>query len=295
ADPKQAVNVANLLAGDTEILGVIGHFNSGCSIPASPVYNDANMAMITVSTNPQLTTQGFDIVNRIVARDDAQGEYAANLVYGDFDFTRVIVVDDSTQYGQGLADEFQATFADLGGEVLAREAIQTREVDFQALVTKMGGMEPQAVYYAGAHTEGGLISKQMTESGLDVPLIGGDIIFSDEYIQIAGEANAESDVATMLGLPLDQQARGQDFRASYEAEYGVAPEAYDSYAYDAAAIFVQAVLEAGADRAGVAEAVRSINFDGVTGVTEFDENGDTLNQVISAYRVIGGSWEQIVD
>lgn len=295
ADPKQAVNVANLLAGDSEILGVIGHFNSGCSIPASPVYEEADMAMITVSTNPQLTMQGFDVVNRIVARDDAQGDYAANLVYGDLGLARVIVVDDSTQYGQGLADEFQATFAELGGEILAREAIQTREVDFQALVTKMGGMEPDAVYYAGAHTEGGLISKQMTESGLDVPLIGGDIIFSDEYIQIAGENNAENDVATMLGLPLDQQARGQDFRASYEAEYGVAPEAYDSYAYDAAAIFVQAVLQAGPDRAGVAEAVRSIEFDGVTGVTQFDENGDTLNQVISAYRVVNGAWEQIVD
>ncbi len=295
ADPKQAVNVANLLAGDSEILGVIGHFNSGCSIPASPVYEEADMAMITVSTNPQLTMQGFDVVNRIVARDDAQGDYAANLVYGDFGFARVIVVDDSTQYGQGLADEFQATFVDLGGEVLAREAIQTREVDFQALVTKMGGMEPDAVYYAGAHTEGGLISKQMTESGLDVPLIGGDIIFSDEYIQIAGENNAENDVATMLGLPLDQQARGQDFRASYEAEYGVTPEAYDSYAYDAAAIFVQAVLQAGPDRAGVANAVRSIQFDGVTGVTQFDGNGDTLNQVISAYRVVSGAWEQIVD
>ncbi len=295
ADPKQAVNVANLLAGDTDVLGVIGHFNSGCSIPASPIYQEAGMAMITVSTNPQLTTQGFDVVNRITARDDAQGDYAANLVYGDLGFTRVVVIDDSTPYGQGLADEFEKTFVDLGGEILSREAIQTREVDFQALVTKVGGLEPQAVYYAGAHTEGGLISKQMTEGGVDVPLIGGDIIFSDEYIQIAGAANAEGDIATMLGLPLDQQARGQDFRASYEAEYGVAPEAYDSYAYDSAAIFVQAVLQAGPDRAAVAAAVRGITFDGVTGVTEFDENGDTRNQVISAYRVVGGSWEQIVD
>lgn len=294
-DPKQAVNVANLLSGDADIIGVIGHFNSGCTIPASPVYQDAGMAMITVSSNPQITAQGFDVVNRIVARDDVQGEFAARLVFNDLGYTRVAVVDDSTPYGQGLADEFVRTFENLGGELLAREAIQTKEVDFSALVTRLKSLEPEAVYYAGAHTEGGLISKQMTEGDLDVPLIGGDIIFSDEFITIAGAANSEGDIATMLGLPLDQQPRGQDFRAAYEAEYGVPPEAYDSYAYDAAAIFVQAVLDAGPDRAEVVPTVRGIRYDGVTGVTEFDENGDTLNAVISAYRVVDGSWQQILE
>jgi branched-chain amino acid transport system substrate-binding protein len=294
-DPKQAVNVANLLAGDTAIIGVIGHFNSGCTIPASPVYEDAGMAMVTVSSNPQITAQGFAVVNRIVARDDAQGAFAARLVFEDFGYTRVAIVDDSTPYGQGLADEFVKTFESLDGDILAREAIQTREVDFSALVTRLKSLNPEAIYYAGAHTEGGLISKQMSEAGLDVPLIGGDIIFSDEFITIAGATNAEGDVATMLGLPLDQQARGQDFKAAYEAEYGANPEAYDSYAYDAAAIFVQAVLEAGPERAGVVEAVRGIVYDGVTGTTQFDENGDTLNQAISAYRVTGGAWEQIME
>ncbi len=294
-DPKQAVNVANLLAGDTDVIGVIGHFNSGCTIPASPVYEDAGMAMITVSSNPQITAQGFAVVNRIVARDDAQGAFAAQLVFEDFGYDSVAIVDDSTPYGQGLADEFVKTFEALNGTVLAREAIQTREVDFSALVTRLKSLNPQAVYYAGAHTEGGLISKQMSEADLDVPLIGGDIIFSEEFITIAGAANAEGDVATMLGLPLDQQARGQDFKAAYEAEYGASPEAYDSYAYDAAAIFVEAVLEAGPERAGVIEAVRGIEYDGVTGTTQFDENGDTLNQAISAYRVTNGAWEQIME
>ncbi|MDZ4180538.1 MAG: ABC transporter substrate-binding protein, partial [Coriobacteriia bacterium] len=138
-------------------------------------------------------------------------------------------------------------------------------------------------------------SKQMTESGLDVALIGGDLIFSQEYINVAGAANAEGDVATILGLPLEQQPRGQDFKAAYEAEYGQAPEAYDSYAYDQAWIFVRAVLEAGPDRAAIIDAVRLGSFDGVTGVTEFDANGDTTNQVISAYRVEGGEWKQLAE
>ncbi|MDP2400733.1 MAG: branched-chain amino acid ABC transporter substrate-binding protein, partial [Actinomycetota bacterium] len=109
-DPKQAVNVANVLAGDVDVLGVIGHFNSGCSIPAAPVYDGAGMAMISVSSNPELTAKGLGVVNRIVAKDDAQGIFAADLLFNEFAFTKVAVLDDSTQYGQGLADEFVKAF-----------------------------------------------------------------------------------------------------------------------------------------------------------------------------------------
>jgi len=293
-DPKQAVNVANILAGDSSVLGVIGHFNSGCSIPAAPIYQQAGLAMITVSSNPELTAKGLSVVNRIVAKDDAQGGYAARLVAEELGATRVVVIDDATQYGQGLADEFVESFEAKGGTVLLREQVQPRTVDFSALVTRVRGLAPEAVYYAGAHTEGGLLSKQMSEAGMAVPLIGGDMIFSQEYIDIAGAGNAEGDMATSLGLPLEQQPKGKDFKAAYEAEFGQAPEAYDSYAYDQAWIFVRAVLEAGTDRAAIAQAVRNGSFDGVTGVTEFDENGDTTNQVISAYVVVDGEWNQLV-
>lgn len=293
-DPKQAVNVANILASDTSVLGVIGHFNSGCSIPAAPIYQQARMAMITVSSNPALTAAGHTVVNRIVAKDDAQGAYAATLVAEELGLKRVVVLDDSTQYGVGLATEFIRAFEAAGGTVVLREQVQPKTMDFSALVTRIKGLSPEAVYYAGAHTEGGLISKQMSEAGINAPLVGGDMIFSAEYIAVAGPANAEGDVATSLGLPLEQQPRGKDFQAAYEAEFGQAPEAYDSYAYDQAWIFVQAVLEAGLDREAIAEAIRAGSFDGVTGVTEFDENGDTKNQVISAYRVVKGEWQQIV-
>lgn len=291
-DPKQAVNVANVLAGDVDVLGVIGHFNSGCSIPASPVYDKAGLAMISVSSNPELTAKGLGVVNRIVPKDDAQGAFAATLLSETLGYKKVVVIDDSTQYGQGLAEEFVKVFGEKGGTLLSQEKIQPKEVDFSALVTKMKTMAPEAVYYAGAHTEGALISKQMKEGGLAVPLVGGDMINSQSYIDVAGAANAEGDIATMLGLPMDQQPRGADFIAAYKAEYDADPEAYDSYAYDQAWIFVKAVLEAGTDRAAIAEAVRGGSFDGVTGVTEFDENGDTTNQAISWYKVTGGSWVQ---
>jgi len=291
-DPKQAVNVANALTGAPDVVGVIGHFNSGCSIPASTVYERAGLTMISVSSNPELTAKGYKVVNRIVAKDDAQGAYAAELLFDKKNIKKVAVIDDSTQYGQGLAQEFVKAFTAKGGTILANEQVQSKQVDFSATVTKLKALAPDAVYYAGAHTEGALISKQMKEGGLKVPLVGGDIIFSDDYIAIAGAANAEGDMATILGLPLEQQPRGEDFKAAYEAEYGEAPQAYDSYAYDSAWIFVRAVMDAAPERAALMDAVRAGSYDGVTGVTEFDDNGDTTNQVISWYNVKGGKWVQ---
>lgn len=293
ADPKQAVNVANLLVGDGDVVGVVGHFNSGCSIPASPVYDRAGMAMVSVSSNPQLTAQGFATVNRIVAKDDAQGGAAATLVYDTLGIKSVVVIDDSTPYGEGLATEFLKEFEAAGGEVLATDKIQAKEVDFSALITKFKSVNPGAIYYGGAHTEGALISKQASEAGLDVPVIGGDMLFSADYVSIAGVDNAEGDICTSLGLPLEQQPRGVEFMEAYEARYGQAPEAYDSYAYDSAWIIIQAALDAGADRTAVAEQIRTMTYDGVTGIADFDDNGDTKNAAISAYRVVDGVWEQL--
>ncbi|HSK46504.1 MAG TPA: branched-chain amino acid ABC transporter substrate-binding protein [Coriobacteriia bacterium] len=293
ADPKQAVNVANQLAGDTEVVAVVGHFNSGCSIPAAPVYDESEMAMVTVSSNPQLTAQGLKNVNRIVAKDDAQGGFAGALAI-ELGYKNVALIDDATPSGQGLATEFKKAFAEKGGSIVTEDRIQPKEVDFSALVTKMKQKSPDAVYYAGAHTEGALISKQMKSAGLDVPVMGGDMLYTPEYIKIAGEKNAEGDIATALGLPLEQQPQGTQFMQKYQEAYDKAPEAYDSYAYDAARIIIQAVLTAGPDRAKVLEAVRAGTLtDGVTGIVAFDGNGDNKEQVIAGYNVTGGEWKQI--
>ncbi|GAB4287689.1 MAG: branched-chain amino acid ABC transporter substrate-binding protein [Coriobacteriia bacterium] len=295
SDPKQAVSVAKLLIGDPSVVAVVGHFNSGCTLPAAPEYAAAGLAHVTVSSNPAITAQDFSTVNRIVAKDDAQGGYAADLVLDELGIDTVVVVDDSTQYGQGLAAEFVKRFEAGGGTVLAAEKIQAKDVDFSAMVTKFKGLAPEAIYYGGAHTEGALLSKQAKEAGLKVPVIGGDMLFSADYMNVAGAANAEGDICTSLGLPLEQQPRGVEFAAAYEERYGAAPEAYDSYAYDSAWIIINAVLDAGADRDAVAQAIRALTFDGVTGEVSFDEAGDNRNQVISSYRVENGAWKQLID
>jgi branched-chain amino acid transport system substrate-binding protein len=292
ADPKQAVNVANALVGDSAVAALVGHFNSGCSIPAAPVYNKADLAMVTVSSNPQLTAQGYGIVNRIVAKDDAQGGFAGELA-ASLGLKNVAIIDDATPYGQGLASEFKKAFTAAGGTVVSEDRVQAKEVNFASVVTKLKSAGPDAVYYAGAHTEGALLTKQMTEGGLTVPVMGGDMLYSAEYINIAGAENAEGDRATLLGLPLDQQPKGAEFLSKYEAKYGKAPEAYDSYAYDAAVTIINAVLSAGPERAAVAAAIRAGSVEGVTGTVAFDENGDNKVQVISSHQVVNGEWKQV--
>jgi len=218
-DPKQAVNVANLLASDTGVVGIVGHFNSGCSIPASPVYNRAKLAMVTVSSNPALTAQNLPNVDRVVAKDDAQGAAAGELVADKLGLKSVAVIDDSTPYGQGLAEQFVKAFAAKGGTVSIQESVQSNEVDFNAIITRTKAKKPEAIYFAGSLNQGGLLSKQSKESGLDVPLIGGDMIYAADYVKIAGKANAEGDIATALGLPLEQQPKGKEFEAKYLAKY----------------------------------------------------------------------------
>ena len=292
-DPKQAVNVANLLASDLKVVGVVGHFNSGCSIPASPVYNEAKLAMVSVSSNPALTAQGLPNVDRVVAKDDAQGAAAGELVASKLGLKSVAVVDDSTPYGQGLAAQFISAFENKGGQVVAQEHINTGEVDFGALSNRIKAKNPQAIYYAGALNQGALLSKQSKEAVLKVPLIGGDMLYAADYIKVATPALAEGDVATSLGLPLDQQPKGKEFAAKYQAKFGSKPEAYDSYAYDAAWSIINAIIKVGPKRDAVMKAVRDGNLDGVTGVVAFDKNGDNKQQIISEYKVVGGVWKQM--
>jgi len=292
-DPKQAVNAANVLVGDSDVVGIVGHFNSGCSIPAAPVYKDVDLAMVTVSSNPQLTSQGLSNVCRIVANDNAQGSFAGDAAIR-FGYKKVALIDDATPYGQGLAEEFKKAFTAGGGEIISEERIQPKEMDFSALVTKIKPKAPDVVYYAGAHTEGALITKQLKAGGVTVPVMGGEMIFTSEYVKIAGESAANGDIATALGLPLEQQPRGAEFKTRYEAKYNKAPEAYDSYAYDAAWILINAVVSVGPDRAKVLEAARTGTLsDGVTGTVAFDENGDNKTQVISIHKVTDGEWKQI--
>jgi len=303
ADPKTGVNVANQFASDPAVVGVVGHVNSGVSIPASAIYNRAKIVEVTpISTNPQLTDQGFDNVFRVCTIDTVQGSFAADAAFKDLGATKAFVVDDSTQYGTGLADFFAERFAADGGTVAGRDKTADKETDFKALVSKIKAAKPDVVYYGGIYNAGAILAKQLRDAGVVAPLLGGDGLFDQQYIKLAGGSNAEGDLSTSIGLPFDQLPKAQEFKAAYSAAFpGDEIAAYDAYGYDAANVIIDAVLAAAktagaanvtgqGGRSAIIKAVAATDSEGVTGKLAFDAKGDTLNKAITLYVVKSGAW-----
>ncbi len=302
-DPKTGVTVANTFASDANLLGVMGHLNSGVTIPASKVYADKKIVMVSpAATNPALTQQGLANVFRVCTTDAVQGPAAADYATKLLGFKTAYVVDDSTPYGEGLAAEFAKQFAANGGKVIATAKTSDKDTDFNALVTKMKATNPDVIYYGGIYNAGALLSKQAKEGGMKSPLMGGDGLYDAEFIKLAGEAAAEGDFATSVGLPIDKLPKGQEFSAAYKAMFPTDEiAAYDAYAYDATNVIIAAILKAAADqgvdtlttpagRDAIIANVAATSTEGVTGAISFDENGDTTNKAISLYVVEGGAW-----
>jgi branched-chain amino acid transport system substrate-binding protein len=302
-DPKTGVNAANQMVSDSAVVGIVAHLNSGVSIPASAVYNEAGIVQVSpASTNPALTLQGFENVFRVCTIDTVQGSFAAEYAYDELGFMSVAVIDDSTPYGEGLAAEFAKAFEAKGGDITSTEKIQVKDQDFTALVTKIRGDSPDLIYFGGMYTEAALVSKQSKEAGFEGPVMGGDGLYTQQYVDIAGAANAEGDFATSIGLPLSEQPKGQEFTDMFEATFpGQTIEAYDTYAYDAAMVIIEAIKAVAADlgaeevtsvagKQAIIEAVAATNMQGVTGTVSFDENGDTTNKAVTPYVVSDGAW-----
>jgi len=302
-DPKTGVTVANTFASDSALVGVMGHLNSGVSIPASKVYADKKIVMISpASTNPALTQQGLSNVFRVCTTDAVQGPAAADFASKLLGFKSVYVVDDSTPYGEGLAKAFADQFTANGGKVLGSQKTSDKDSDFNALVTKIKATNPDFIYYGGVYNAGALLAKQAKDGGIKGPLMGGDGLYDPKFIELAGAAQAEGDLATSVGLPIDKLPAGQDFLTAYSKKYpGQDPAAYDAYSYDAANVIISAVVQAaksvGADKvtspAGRDEIIKNVaatNLVGVTGPIAFDKNGDTTNKAITLYQVSGGKW-----
>jgi branched-chain amino acid transport system substrate-binding protein len=296
-DPKTAVTVANTLVSDRNLVGVVGHYNSGCSIPASAVYSEAGVVMISPgSTNPDLTKQGLASVFRTCATDDLQGPAGADFSLA-LGYKTAVVVDDSTPYGEGLAAYFADAFKDGGGEVLFTEKTQDKDTDFNALATKIKAQNPDIVFYGGMYGAGALFAKQLHDTGVDAPVMGGDGIQEADFIKLGG-GSVEGDLATNVGAPIEGLPKGQEFLDAYVAAFGETPGNFSAYAYDAAFAIMNAALKVHADdavtspagREALVLAVQNSKFDGVTGEISFDANGDTNNKVISLYRVVGDDW-----
>jgi branched-chain amino acid transport system substrate-binding protein len=273
SDPKQGVSIANKFAADG-VKWVVGHFNSGVSIPSSEVYQESGMVQITpASTNPKFTDRGMWNTFRTCGRDDQQGAVAGTYLATHYTGKKVAVVHDKTPYGKGLADETQKTMIAKGLKPVLYEGINTGEKDYSALVSKLKQAGIDALYFGGLHTEAGLIIRQMRDQGLNAVLMGGDGITDKEFAQIAGPG-AEGTLMT-FGPDARKNPNAKDVVAKFKAK-NIDPEAYTLYTYAAVQILAQAATEAKSpDPKKMADIMHSGKaFKTVIGDIAFDKKGD---------------------
>ncbi len=284
ADPREGVSVANKFVADG-VKFVVGHFNSGVTIPASDVYQENGMLVITpAATNPNVTERGHWNIFRVCGRDDQQGNLAGAIIAQRFKGKRVAIVHDKTTYGQGLADETRRAMAKGGLKDVLYEGVNKDDRDFTALISKMRQARVDLVFWGGLHDAGGLIVRQMRAQGLKAPLMGGDGITDDEFAAIAGPG-AEGTLMTFSPDPRTNPANKaiiELFRTKRMFE----PQAYTLYSYASVQIFKLAIERANSlDPKKVAEVLRSgMVFDTVLGSLSFDKKGDVSEYVVGGVK-----------
>ena len=291
-DPKQAVAVANQLTGDNVAL-VAGHFCSGSSIPASNVYAESNLVMISpASTNPALTDKrAGPNIYRVCGRDDKQGAVAGAYLAEHFGDKNIAIIDDKTAYGRGLADEVKKALNAKGVQEVFRESITAGEKDYSALVSKLKRAGVNALFIGGYHTEAGLILRQMRDQDMDTVLMGGDALVTQEYWSITGSAG-EGTLMTFSPDPRQNPAAA-DVVKRLKAK-GVEPEGYVLYTYAAVQAWKEAAEKAGSiDAPAVVKALNENTIHSVIGDFKFDEKGDPSLPPYAVYRWSNGSYEQI--
>ena len=293
ANPTKATTVAQKLV-DAKVVAVVGHFNSGASIPASKIYSDAGIPQISPSsTNPKYTQQGFKTTFRVVANDDQQGPTIAHYALENLKVKRIAVIDDSTAYGQGLADTFEKTAKSLGAQVVAREHTTDKDTDFKAILTKIKGRAPDLIMFGGIDPQAGPMVKQMSELGIKAKYIGGDGMQTPNFIKLAGPAS-EGVMASMPGLPKEKMPGGTAFLQKYKAKFNQDVELFAPMGYDAVMVFIDSMKRAGStDPAKFLPEVAKTNYQGVIGPIAFDEKGDLKNGPITVYVVKNSKWEPL--
>ena len=288
ADPKVGTTVAQKLV-DTKVAGVVGHLNSGVTIPASAVYNGATppIPMITGSaTNPKLTEQGFKNVFRVVGRDDQQGPAIANYLASTAKPRVAAVIDDATAYGEGLANEVEKTLIAAGVKVLPREKGTDKTTDWKAVLTKLKGHSPDAVFYGGMDATGGPLLRQGRELGIKAVFSFGDGACTEKMKQLAGEA-ADGLLCSQAGIP--PQAASKKFLEAYKKRFNIDPILYSPFTYDAANLLIAAMQKANsADPAKYLPELQKIDYAGATGRIVFDSKGDRSDAEMTIFTMKAG-------
>ena len=282
ADPKVGTTVAQKLV-DAKVAAVVGHLNSGVTIPASEIYAKAGIPVISGSaTNPTLTERGLKNVFRTVGRDDQQGPAIAAYIAGELKGKKVAIIDDKTAYGEGIANEVEKTLKAAKVNIVARERTTDKETDFKAILTKIKGKNPDVVFHGGMDATGGPMLKQARELGIKAVFAFGDGACTNEMSKLAGPAS-EGMACSQAGLPAE--AASKDFKDAFNAKYGEIKQ-YAPYFYDGAMAIVESMKKANSvDPAKVTPEMFNVSFTGATGTVAFDAKGDRKDAEMTIFRM----------
>jgi branched-chain amino acid transport system substrate-binding protein len=296
-DPKQGTAVAQKLV-DSKVVGVIGHLNSGTSIPASKIYSDAGIPQISPSaTNPKFTRNGYKTTFRVVADDVHLGGTLGRYAVKELKGKSIAVIDDRTAYGQGVAEEFTKAVKASGGSIADAQFTTDKATDFTAILTQIKAKKPDVVFFGGMDAVAGPMIRQMKQLGINAKFMGGDGICSGELPKLAGGAMADGQVvcAEAGGVEGSQKAGMDTFYKNYKAKFGIDVQVYAPYVYDAMNVLVAAMVKAGSSDPKVYLPVlaKTDGFKGVTGVISFDDKGDVKNGALTLYTYKGEKRDQI--
>lgn len=290
ADPRTGTTIAQKFVDD-HVNGVIGHLNSGTTIPASKIYADAGIPQISPSaTAVKYTQQGYKTAFRLMANDAQQGKALGEFAIKELKARTVAIIDDRTAYGQGLADEFEKAVKAAGGSVAMHEFTNDKANDFTAILTKISGAHADLLFFGGMYGQAAPMAIQMKNLGLSIPMMAGDGARTPEFINLAKSA-AEGAVASTPGVPVDSMPKGREFKTKFESKYGKIQN-YSPYAYDSVYVMVDAMKRANSTdpKAYLPLLAQTRNFDGVTGKVSFDSKGDLVDGPVTIYKVVNGQW-----
>ena len=285
-DPKEAANVAQKLGSNPKVLAVVGHFNSSCSLAGKEVYNSMGVLQLSPGSTNVTVCEGGEWTFRNVYRDDFQGQFIAEYIKYVLGYNRVAVFFDNDDYGRGLRDAFAARAEEIGIEIVREEAYVRDTQEYTPQLTQITAKKPDIIFVSGLYANAAMILTQARNLGIETPFIGGDGLLSADLITNAAKAS-ELTVVTCPFLPTSRDERTQEFVASFKERYGTEPDCWAALAYDAVGIVAEAVGEVGPDRRAIRDYVAAMDskekaYDGIAGLTYFNEDGDCMKPLVVA-------------
>ncbi|OLF15049.1 branched-chain amino acid ABC transporter substrate-binding protein [Actinophytocola xanthii] len=307
-NPQLGAQAATKLSATPNVVGVVSTLNSSVSQTVQPILDQAGIVQISPANTADTLTKGEDFLNspkrayktyfRTCTVDSLQGPYAADYLIEKSGKKSIAIVTDGLTYGEGLADSFAKRAQEKGATIVTRQKVGDKDTDFSGVIATVKQFNPDAVYFGGQYPQAGPFSKQLASAGLNVPVMGGDGIFDDTFMELGGK---DGDLATSVGAPTEDLDSAKAFVEAYEGkDYAEGFSAYGAFSYDAANAILSALGETIGDgewsddmRPDLVEAVQNYEGDGATGKVAFDEFGDSTNKVLTVYQVGGGEWKAV--